>query len=380
MKNKIIWFVVIIAIVLVGFYASKNKDSGEKSGEPIKIGVATLLSGDLAAAGENMANAARLAVDEVNANGGINGQQLELVIEDAKCDSAGGLNAMQKLVNIDGVRYVVGGMCSNGTIASAPLANEKQVIVMTPVTGGKNVDEAGEYIFRLANSDVLAGRDIANAMIKLGYKKVGVVAEITEYTLDIKNTFEKVFAENGGQIIIGEEFQPGTKDYRTLVAKVKAAKPEALLILSQLGTNAAQFIKQMRELNYSAPLFTDFTLIANTDAKKIAGSFEGIYFADPAYDSENQKTKEFFVAYQERFGKASLIPFHAASSYDAVMMFADGLKAVGNDSKKVKNWLLENVKNRTGLMGTFSLDQNGNSDLGFVIRQVRGDQFVKLEN
>ena len=269
-------------------------------------------------------------------------------------------------------------MTSDGLLAAAPIANQTKTIIMTPVTGGKNVDEAGEYIFRNANSDLLSGRDIANAMIKLGYKNVGVVSEVTEYDLGIKNAFEANIQNQGDKVVSSEEFQSDTKDFRTLISKIRAAKPQALLVLSQTGTNAALFIKQSRDLGFKLPLFTDFTLATNDNAKKIAGSFEGIYFADPAYDASNPATQAFFDLYQKTYGMSSPIPFHAAASYDAVMMFTDAIKSVGDDSAKVHDWLLANVKNRHGLMGTFSFDANGNSDLGFNIKVIKDGKPVAV--
>lgn len=362
---------IIIAIALLVVIVGLIWSTYRTNGESIKIGIATLLVGDFAAAGENMVNATRLAVKEINDKGGINGKPIELYVEDAGCDSKGGLSAVQKLVNTNEVKYIVGGMCSNGTLAAAPIANQNHVLIMTPVTGGKNIDEAGEYIFRNANADILAGRDLANAMLKLGYKNVGVVAEVTGYTLDIKKTFEETVKSNGGTVVVSEEFQPNTKDYRTQIAKIRSAQPQALLLLSQLGTNAAQFIKQSRELGYNPPLFTDFTLATNENAKGIVGSFDGIYFADPSYAANDPATEAFFDLYQKTYGKPSLIPFHAAASYDVVMMYADAIKAVGDDSIKVKDWLLKNVKNRKGLMGVFSFDDKGNSNLGFTIKIIR---------
>jgi len=367
--KKSIWFVfaVIVMVIIVAY--GLNKQSAPKAN--IKIGIATLLTGDYALLGKNIVNASQLAVKEINDKGGINGRQIELFIEDSGVTSKDGLSAVQKLVDVDGIKYIIAGMSSSGTLAAAPLANQKHVILMSPVTGGKNIDEAGEYVFRNANSDILAGRDLANAMIKMGYKNVGVISEVTDYTLDIKNTFEQTIKENGGTIVISEEFQSDTKDYRTLIKKVETQKPQALLVLSQTGTNAAYFIKQSRELGFNPTLFTDFNLATNTDAKKIIGSLDGIYFADPSYDDENPATKSFFDLYQKTYGIASAIPFHAAASYDAVMMFSDAIKNVGDNSEKVKDWLLANVKNRHGLMGIFSFDKNGNSDLGFTIKLIK---------
>jgi len=379
MKKNIL-IIILVAVVIAGVWSYQHSGRNIEIKQPIKIGVATILSGDFAFLGENVANTVKLAVEDVNNSGGINGRKFEIVVEDAKCDSKGGLDAIQKLVNIDGVRYIIGGMCSNGTIAAAPVANEKHALIMTPVTGGKNVDEAGQYIFRTANSDVLAGRDLADAVLKLGYKNIGVVAEVTEYTLDIKKTFENGIKNGGGNIVVSEEFQTNTKDYRTLIAKIKERKPEALLILSQTGTNAAYFIKQSKEQGFEVPLFTDFTFATNENAKKIAGSFDGIYFADPAYAADDPRMIAFLERYKTTYGITSAIPFHTSASYDAVMMYADALRAVGDDSVKVHDWLLKNVKNRKGFMGTYSLDDKGNSDLGFVIKQIINGKPVKVES
>lgn len=363
-KLSIIILVILIVVGLVVFNRNVNKD-------PIRIGVASLLSGDFAVVGQNIVNSSKLAAKDINDKGGINGRQIELYVEDSGCSSKDGLSAVQKLIGIDKVKYIIGGMCSNGTMAAAPLANQNHVLIMTPVTGGNNIDNAGEYIFRNANADVLAGRDLANTMIDMGYKNVGVIAEVTEYTLDIKKSFEQTIKERNGTIVVAEEFQSNTKDYRTLIGKMRTSKPDAILVLSQLGTNAAQFIKQSRELGFNPKIFTDFTLATNDNAKKVAGSFDGIYFADPSYDSSSDQAKMFFDQYRKTYGMISPIPFHAAASYDAVMMYANAIKVVGDDPEKVKDWLLNNIKDYKGLMGNFSFDAKGNSNLGFTVKVIR---------
>lgn len=376
MKNVYTFRLLAVAAVAVLVISQIGSVTGVSKAEPIKIGVSSIMTGDFAALGENIVNTARLTIDEINVQGGINGRKLELYIEDAGLDSKTGLSAAQKLVNVDGVRYIIGGTSSNGTLAAAPLVNGRQAIYMTPVTGGANVDSAGEYVFRVANGDTLAGRDLAVAATKLGFTRAAVVSEVTEYTLDIKKSFEKEFA---GTVVVSEEFQPGTSDFRTIVAKTKSVRPDVLIVLSQTGIAGAHFIKQVRDAGIDVAVMTDFTFVSNTSAKDIVGSFDGVYFADPAYAPEGVETKEVFARYEARYGKAPFIPFHAASTYDSVMMLADALKDVGDDSVKVHDWLLVNVKNRSGLMGTYSLDANGNSDLGFVIKQMRNGVGVAVK-
>lgn len=371
MKTYIAWILLAVAVVGVAYLGySKPKPA---AGEPIKIGISTILSGDFAAAGENMVNAARLAVEEVNAEGGIDGRPLELVVQDAGWDSRTGLSAAQKLVNTDDVRYIIGGTSSNGTLAAAPLVNERKVVYITPVTGGANVDAAGEYVFRLANADVLAGRDIAQSMTKLGHTRVAVVNEVTEYTLDIRKTFEETITASGGTVVLSEEFQPHTTDFRTVVAKVDAAEPDAVLVLSQTGLGGAHFVKQARDAGMTPPFFSDFTFLSNQSAKEVVGSFDGIYFADPAYDAGSPETQAFIARYTDRYGKPPLIAFHALATRDSVMLIAEALRETGDDSEKVHDWLLANVQDYKGLMGTLSLDAEGNSNLGFVVKVMRAD-------
>jgi branched-chain amino acid transport system substrate-binding protein len=373
MKNsRMLWagaVLIVLVIIALGFSVSpRTKESKEG---PIKIGVATILSGDFASLGVNIVNTAKLAANDINKQGGINGQQVEIVAEDAGCDSKGGLNAIQKLVNTDGIKYIIGGMCSNGTLAAAPIANQQKALILTPVTGGSNVDKAGPYIFRIANSDVLAGQNLAQSMVKLGYKRVAVVAAVTDYTVDIQGTFEQTIKDNGAQVVASEQFPPHTTDYRTLITKVKGTHPDAILVLSQLGTDAAYFIKQSKELGLNEPIFTDFTLATNGNVNNILGSLDGIYFADPDYDASSPETKKIFQEYQDTYDISPAVPFHAASTYDGVMLLAQAIRAEGDNSEKVQKWLSTEVKNYNGLMGTYSLDAEGNSDLGFVVRVIK---------
>ncbi|HLD09371.1 MAG TPA: ABC transporter substrate-binding protein [Methylophilaceae bacterium] len=365
-QQIILW--IVGAVIVGGLIWWGNQQRAEDA--VIKIGIATILSGDLAALGENVVNTAQLAVDDINNAGGIDGKRVRLVVENAQCDSQHGLSAAQKLVNVDGIRLIIGATCSNGTLAAAPFLNEQKVVYLTPVTGGSNVDNAGEYVFRTANADVLAGRDIAEAMLEEGYRKVAAVAEVTEYTADIQQSFIERVKDRGGTAVINETFQPGEADFRTTIAKVRQAQPDAILIASQTGISAAHFVKQLRELGIDIPLFSDFTFIANADAQEIVGSFEGIYFADPAYDADKQALQQFFARYEEEYGKSPFIPFHSAATYDAVQMLAAAVAGVGEDGEAVHDWLLTNVKDWEGFMGTYSLDERGNSDIGFDIKRV----------
>lgn len=376
-KTQQIW-IAIVLVVVIGVFVGWRVYEGQQSSGPIKIGVATILSGDWASLGENIVNTADLTVDQINAAGGVNGRMLEVVSQDSGIDGPTGLSAVSELINIEGVHYIVGGMASNGTDAAAPILNQDHVDDLTPVTGGKDVDNDGEYVFRTANSDSLAGTDIADAMIGLGYKDAAIASEVTDYTVDLTNSFKQEFTAHGGTIVDEDDFQPGTNDFRTIIAKFKTEKIQAVLVASQTGISGAFFVKQSRDLGFAPPMFSDFTFVTNTAAQKIVGSFDGIYFADPAYDASSTDLQAFFAAYQAKYGYAPTIPFQTAATYDAIHMIASAIQAVGDNSVAVHDWLLANIKNYHGFMGTYSLDSSGNSNIGFVIKLMKNGQAVPV--
>jgi branched-chain amino acid transport system substrate-binding protein len=363
--------ILILFIALIGWRIYERR--GQNSG-PIKIGVATILSGDWASLGENILNTAELTVDQINADGGVNGRKLEIVSQDSGIDGPTGLSAVSELINIEGVHYIVGGMASNGTDAAASILNQDHVLDFVPVTGGKDVDNDGPYVFRTANSDSLAGTDIADAMIGLGYKHVGIVDEVSDYSVDLTNSFKQEFASRGGTIVDENDFQPETSDFKTIIAKFKTEKIQAMLIASQTGISGAFFVKQARDLAFTPPMFSDFTFVTNAAAQKIVGSFNGIYFADPSYDAADPDLQAFFRAYKDKYGYAPTIPFQTAATYDAIHMLASAIQAVSDNSVGVHDWLLANIKNYHGFMGTYSLDAEGNSDLGFTVKLIKNGQ------
>jgi len=371
----LIGIVSVLIILIILFLIIKNNSSPKQ--EEIVIGISTILTGELAQGGDNMVKAAQLALEEVpykNLN-------IKFAIEDAGCGNGKGLTVATKLIDIDKVQAIIGGTCSDDTMAAAPYINEKKIPYITPVTGGSNIDNAGEYVFRTGNADIQAGIQPAEDLINIfNYKNAALLTEQREYTLDIRDNFKKRFQELGGNILLDELFEPNENDFRTLILKVQEKKPDAILLSSQLGNTGAYFIKQAHELNLNIPIFTTFTTVVNENSYKIAGdAMNGIYFYDPDYDENNPELKEFFKKYKEKYGKDPFIPFHAAATYDTTKMIVEAIKYVGNNGEKIHDWLLQNVKNWKGFMGTYSFDEKGNINIGFALKVVQNGKFIRYE-
>jgi len=368
MKTKLIIVVLILAAVLIStsFALQKPEDT-------LKIGILTPLSGELAFLGENIVRSAELALAEMGRS------DILLVVEDA-----GGLTrqgdavaAFRKMVDVAGVRYVIDGMSSNGTIAVAPVANELAVVFVTPLTGGENIDKAGEYIFRNGPSDIMGGTQPARDFTeRFGYETVSLLTDNAEYTLDIVKHFRAAYA---GEIEGDHIISPSQGDYRTDLAKVRQENPQAIFINTADGVSAPILIKQARELGLTQPIFTNFLAYGPTLLEVAGVAAEGIYVYDPEFNESAPEVQASLAKYKDTYGVASPIRFHTTGTYDAVKMGVEALDAVGEDGPALRQYLLENIQDWQGYNGSVSFDAEGNVETGFVLKQVRGGVLVTVE-
>jgi branched-chain amino acid transport system substrate-binding protein len=350
--------------LLILFFHFNIAGALDQSNAQVTVGIPSILSGDLGVLGQNIVDTAETYSKHYLRH------PLKFIYEDAKLSSVDGLRAYQKLINIDKVDLIIGGCSSNGTMAASALINSSKTPTITVVTGGRNIDHAGAYIFRVGNSDTLNGVQEAETFIKSGIKSVALLTEETEYTQDIAAAFREKLKALGGTLVYDQNFPPGTTDFRSIITVIKSKTPQAVLMPTQTGTALGVFVKQWREQegDKNIPIHTSFVAAPNPEARKVAGdAIKGVGYMDPSYDRENPRLKEFFKLYKEDHGHDPAIPFHSAGvidSLDLLQAFLD--KNPAYDKQKFIDFLLSSVKNYHGLMGTYSFDAEGNSDLGFT--------------
>jgi branched-chain amino acid transport system substrate-binding protein len=374
MKKFYLALAVIIIIVLVVLFGVDKNQKPQNLGK-IKIGIITMQTGGLAFLGENIINSAKLAAQKLG-----RADDVEFVIEDVgnlEGQGQSAVSAAQKLVNVDKVQFVIDGMTSNGTLAAAPVINAAKVTMITPLTGGQNIDESGEYIFRNGPSDILGGVIPAKDMTdKFGFKKVALITDNAEYTLDIVKHFRDTFT---GTIVSDQVVQPDGKDYRTDLTKIKTTNPEAIFLNTATGVSARYIIKQARELGVKVPIFANF-LAYGPDLLSVAGSSaEGVYIYDPEFDQTSSDVADFLTEYKKEFGFDSPITFHTIGTYDDVKMGLEAIDAVGYDGQKIHDYLLKNIQNWKGYNGTVSFDAQGNSGTGFILKQIKDGKLVVVK-
>ncbi|MBT3406389.1 ABC transporter substrate-binding protein [Candidatus Woesearchaeota archaeon] len=368
--NKLMIVVLTLTIILLVGCGGETI-TGNVVNEPIKIGVMTMTTGDVAFLGQNIVKSAELAVEELEYD------NVELIIADVGNLGEGRntVAAYRKLVDVDKVEIIIDGMLSDGTMAVAPLLDQDEVVMITPLTGGENIDNAAEYLFRNGPSDIIAGTKPAKQLLEFGFENVALYTDNAEYTLDIRKHFVSSFR---GKIVVDEVIIPDKSDYRGELSKI-TNEVDAIVINTATGMSAPHMIKQLYELGNEKPIFVNF-LAFNDNALEIAGNaLENVYVYDPEFDETSSLTTMFFSQYEKKYGVKSNIPFHATGTYDAIRMSVEAVEKVGYDGKKVHDYLLENVQGWQGMNGVVTFDEKGNTQTGFVLKQVRNGELVMAE-
>ena len=346
-----------------------NKPLVDNGEGPIKIGFIGPLTGDASSLGENARAAVTLAAQEINTEGGINGRSLEVIYEDGQCTGAVANNAAQKLINIDKVTAIIGGLCSAETSAFVPLAVSSRVPTISNCSSAPALTDAGDYFFRVYPSDsfqgVFAAEYIKNT---LGKNKAAVLYTTDDWGTGLQETFKKSFEELGGEIVAVEGFAKTDRDLRTQLSKIKAANPEAVYFL---GFTEASIpgIRQAKELGINVPIVGGDAWDDATIWDSVGSDGEGLRFTVVAVPED----AEFTAKLESAGGTMSIC---APQAYDATYIYKNVIEKVGTDRQAIKDELY-NVRDFQGVSGVISFDENGDLEqANYAIKIIRDGVLV----
>lgn len=373
MKNKTIWFVIIILVLVVGgVWVSKNKNSGERSEGTAKIGVAIPLTGNYASIGENIKRGFDLAKKDLeNQHKDL---AINLVYEDA-CLPKDIISAVQKLINIDKVK-TINQFCAIGLVPSTEVTESNKIISMGVAANvddllGKNYYFSTNFLVR-DNAKTIADF----AVDKLKAKRAAFIYYNTQFGKDYRKYIGTRFTELGGQIVADEMTSLDTNDFRTNLTKIKAAKPDVIFV-TQLTGALGTIIKQTKELDIQAPLVGNYQNedpVVLSVAGKAAEGFI-ISSADPAILGED--SNGFRDNFKQQYGVFPDV--FASNAYDALHLEVAAYLTCGEDVECIKTEL-HKIKDYHGVSGNISIDENGVASKPTLFKIVKDGQFVKLEN
>ena len=319
-----------LLVILAQAVLACGGDDGEGEKSPFRIGVMESLTGAGETYGTVALQAKQMAMDEINATGGIDGRMLELVVEDSKCNAQDAINAYNKLTDVDGMRIILGTSCSGAMLGVAPLAERDGVVLFSGLASNPDIANAGDYIFRTQISDIEVGINTGNVLWADGVRELATITESTDYAEGVRRTSVAQFEKNGGKVIAEERYASDTTDFRSQLTKLFAASPDALHIAPQSEFAAGTIVKQARELGYQGPIYGE-TITVGTTALDVAGdAATGLKAITAAPDPNNEKAQEVLANFRERYDYITL-PWHLGSAYDDVYIAAECLKQTNDD-------------------------------------------------
>jgi branched-chain amino acid transport system substrate-binding protein len=374
MKGKTILTIAAAAFLMVAF----SIPAGAQDDAPIQFGVAGAHSGDLASYGIPSVRAAELVVEQRNAMDGVNGRQIELMVEDDVCKPEVATNTATKLVS-GGVDVVLGHICSGATRAALGIYKAKNVVVMSPSATNPALTQSGNYpnFFRtIASDDAQARLQVDFALGELDLSKLAVIHDKGDYGKGLAE-FAKQFLEEaeGAEVVLYEGVTPGAVDYSAVVQKIKRSGAEGV-IFGGYHPEASKIVMGMRKDRLDVP-FISADGVKDETFIKVAGEYaEGVYATGPKDTSRNPIAKAAVAAHEEKYNEEPGAFF--LNAYAAAQALLNAIEMAGSTEFDAVKKALQTDFVATPL-GIIRFDDKGDAiGIGFSMYQVQNGAFAEL--
>jgi len=360
--KKIFGLVALTLLVSAMAFAAGQKDSGT-----VNIGAVFPLSGGVAFYGVESRDGAILAIEQINAAGGLLGKKLALIAEDDEGNAEKSVNAFTKLTTRDGVSFILGSSTSGATMGMTALAQSNKVLLISPSATNIDVTKPGDFIFRACFIDPfqgVVGADFAYGT--LGCRRAAILYDAgADYNTGLAESFRNQFKANGGQIVADEAYQSGDVDFNAQITRIRAANPDVVYLPNYYNDVTLQ-AKQLRDQRVTCALVGGDGWDGLTDN---AGDeiLNGFWSAGFAADTTDPKGVAFVKAFEARFNKPA--SQFSALGYDTMMLVIDAIKAAGSfDSTAVKNAMAK--LSGSYVTGNIRFDANRNPIKGAAILEI----------
>src|SRR6266850_7771769 len=340
-------------------------------GDKVKVGVFMSMTGDTANFGISSTNGIKMAADEANAAGGINGKQIELDVQDDRSDPSEAATIVTKFVTQDGVNAILGEVASSRSIAAAPIAQNAKIPMLTPSSTNPEVTRKGDYIFRSCFIDPVQGAAIAQfAARTLNAKRAGIMVDRkNDYSTGLEKFISATFIKLGGEMVVTQSFQAGDQDFNAQLTSIKGANPDVIFVPGYYG-DVALIAKQARDKGITVPFVGvdgwDAKQLYDIGGKALNGSFFSNHYSP--YDTD-PKVQKFVNDYKARYG--AIPDALAATAYDAAKIMFDAIKRSNSLEGKAIRDALAATKEFPGVTGKVTFNENRDAVKPIVMIEIK---------
>ncbi len=346
MKHGILLSLALCASLLVG--------ASSMAGEEILVGgMAALQQGF----GQSMQTGSALAVEEINAAGGVLGKPLRLIWTDSEVSPSTGRTLAQRLIFNDKVQFILGCHASTVVLATAPMMSQNKILDIAMGSAQAVTELKNPWIVRMRENDLLTADVLSNYMVdKLGLKKIACICQSDQYGIGGRDNLKNALKKKNLDLVAAEAHNLGDKDFTSQLLSVKKAGADALVLISGVP-DLGIMVKQAKQLIPDVPIFMS-SVGATKPFMDVAGEAAVGSYAVCTYTADNPdpKVQNFIAAFQKKFNSPPL-DFFSGLSYDAVYILKDAIEKVGDLSQREK--IRDAYKATKDYKGVTGLTYNG---------------------
>jgi branched-chain amino acid transport system substrate-binding protein len=346
----------------------------------ILIGEYGALTGPIASFGQSTHKGIELAIEEINAGGGVLGRKIRLITEDDQGKPEEALTAVTKLISKDRVSALLGEFASSNSLAAAPFAQQSRIPMLSHGSTNPKVTQVGDYIFRACFIDPFQGQvmaKFARGSLKLG--RVAILRDVeSDYSVGLADYFTESFTAAGGVITADESYSAGDKDFNAQLTSLRATNPEAIFIPGYY-TEVGLIARQARRLGFAGALLGgdgwDSEKLWEIGGDALHNSFFSNHYS---VDNPAPEIRAFVEKFKARHNGETPDAL-AALGYDAARVMADAIRRAGSDKPSAIRDALAQTKGFAGITGTITLNAQRDAVKSAVVLEVKDGKFLYKE-
>lgn len=347
--------------------------------ERVRLGAFMALTGDTAQYGISALNGLRMAVEEVNASGGVGGRRVELIVQDTRSDAAETEVVVRRLAEESRVHALVGEVVSSRSLTAARVAQAEGVPMLTPSATSPDVTAVGDYVFRSCYTDTFQGAAIAHfAMSNLNALRAATLVDRDQrYSVELARIIREDFERHGGKVVAEQDYHDGAADFSVQLAEVGATKPDVIFIPGYY-LEAGLLARQARDVGIDVPLVGgdgwDSPRLYEIGGQALSGDFFSTHFSAEDTDPQVQR---FVADYRRLFGAAP--DSFAATAYDAARIMLAAVARASTLERRAVRDALAATRDFPGVTGTVTFNAERNAVKPVVVVRIgdNGKQSVE---
>jgi branched-chain amino acid transport system substrate-binding protein len=343
--------------------------------DEIVVGEYGSMTGSEATFGISTDNGVKMAVNEINAAGGVNGKKIKLIAYDDQGKQSEAITAVTRLIQQDHAVAVIGEVASSLSLAGGQVCQQAGVPMISPSSTNPKVTAIGNMVSRVCFIDPFQGYVGASfAKDKLHFNKAAILYNRAQaYSTDFRKAFDKM----GGQVVSEQAYSNGDTDFSVQLTTIKNANPDFIYIPGYY-TEVVTIAQQARKLGLNVPLIGGDGWVSD-ELKNAGHALDGCYFSDHyAKEDPRPEVQAFLSKYNAQFGRAP--DSMAALGYDAMNLLADAMKRAKSLDGKDLASAINSTKNFKAVTGSITIDQNRNAKKLAVIQKVENGSFTFFAN